>query len=359
MTRTILVIVVCAALLPLASSAAEKADKPLPADQALQREVERFSFDGPVKQALEQFEKLAGVEIWVDWSSVGRTGVKPGAKVSLKAPKARVEQLLDLTLSQVAKEGSPLAWYIDENVVHVTTQMRVLYREWAPMMQPTTQRAVRPAPVREFKFDNTPVERVIDFLRDLSGANFSVNWASLEQAGIARDTPITLKVQNVSIARMLDLVMEQLSAGRGKFDSVYWIIDRGVVSIATGNAFNNKQIVRMYDVADLLMVIPNRPRPELASAAGPSGRNKGADSGSREHSDLFADDRGDRRTEGESAAAQRQRTEETLINVIKDAIGQEMWQPLGKGSIRIVRNKLIVSQTPLGFKLLEQAMSGP
>ena len=95
------------------------------------------------------------------------------------------------------------------------------------------------------------------------------------------------------------------------------------------------------------------------SAVGPSGGERDTDSEDREYSGLFAEDRGDRRGEGESAAAQRQRTREALIGVIKDAIGQDMWQPLGKGSIRIVRNKLIISQTLLGFKLLDQAMSGP
>jgi hypothetical protein len=39
----------------------------------------------------------------------------------------------------------------------------------------------------------------------------------------------------------------------------------------------------------------------------------------------------------------RQRTENEIINMIKDMIGPEMWQPQGKGSIRILRGQLIIS----------------
>ena len=35
-----------------------------------------------------------------------------------------------------------------------------------------------------------------------------------------------------------------------------------------------------------------------------------------------------------------------------------MWEPTGKGSINILRTKLIITQTPLGFKLLEESLGG-
>ncbi len=33
-----------------------------------------------------------------------------------------------------------------------------------------------------------------------------------------------------------------------------------------------------------------------------------------------------------------------------------MWRPVGRGSIRILRGQLIITQTPLGFKLLEESL---
>ena len=47
---------------------------------------------------------------------------------------------------------------------------------------------------------------------------------------------------------------------------------------------------------------------------------------------------------------------EGLIAIIKASIGEDMWQDQGKGSIRIFGNRLIISQTTLGFKLLDKSL---
>ena len=38
--------------------------------------------------------------------------------------------------------------------------------------------------VPEVKFDNTSFSDVIDFFRDITGANIAVNWRALESAGV-------------------------------------------------------------------------------------------------------------------------------------------------------------------------------
>ena len=40
---------------------------------------------------------------------------------------------------------------------------------------------------------------------------------------------------------------------------------------------------------------------------------------------------------------------------IKDSIGQDMWAPDGKGTISLFGSKLVISQTLLGYKLMETA----
>ena len=48
--------------------------------------------------------------------------------------------------------------------------------------------------------------------------------------------------------------------------------------------------------------------------------------------------------------------QETLITTIKESIGEEMWQPEGKGSIKLLRNNLIITQSLLGFKLMRETI---
>ena len=42
--------------------------------------------------------------------------------------------------------------------------------------------------------------------------------------------------------------------------------------------------------------------------------------------------------------------------MIQNAIGEEFWQPMGKGTIQIIRGQMVISQSRLGFMLLGRAM---
>jgi len=60
--------------------------------------------------------------------------------------------------------------------------------------------------------------------------------------------------------------------------------------------------------------------------------------------------------EEETAAETREQTKNALQKIITDSIGEEMWiDGGGKGSVRYFRNKLIISQTKLGYMLMKQA----
>ena len=55
------------------------------------------------------------------------------------------------------------------------------------------------------------------------------------------------------------------------------------------------------------------------------------------------------------AAQSEAQLEENLINIVKSSIGEDMWQPQGKGAVKIMRNMMIISQTRLGFLMLKKS----
>jgi len=345
---------VCAILSCPPYAGADSPAKPKSPVDALAQKLKKPVIKGTLQQAIQKCEKLADVRIHVDWTALSAAGVKADAKVLAEAPEATVEQLLDMILRQVAAKGKPLAWYIDNKVVRITTQGRVLHRRKLPVRATKGPKTSRPRGPGQLNFENTPLEDVIRFFRKLSGVNFHVNWKALNLVNVSRKTPITLKVKGVRIAKALDLVLDQLSAGRGKYDSVYWVIDEGVVMISTGTALDRRLRTRVYDVGDLLMIVPNFKGPGInfkMNNQTTGGRGQ-QDTGKGLFEDSDRDD--DEGREGENAAEQRKRARENLIKIIKDSIGEEMWQPQGKGSVSLMGNKLIISQTLLGFKLLEQ-----
>ena len=95
------------------------------------------------------------------------------------------------------------------------------------------------------------------------------------------------------------------------------------------------------------------PRIDLESASERDTTGMGSSSRSN---DFWDDDSDEREREGESYNEQKKKHHEKVVNTIKNMIGQDMWEPEGKGSIRVLNNKLVISQTLLGFKMLEQAL---
>ncbi len=326
--------------------------------QRLTQEHARVSLANmPLHEVLTHYGKLSGLTIKADWDALKMAGITRKTPVTLKAYGLTFEKLLDLTLDSIALKDRPLAWYLSADVVHVSTQMRVLLRD-----RPIARAPARAAPARrrrgglgQINFDQTPLRHVIEFIRDYSGLNIHVNWRSLEATGITQDTPVTLKARGISLRRMIDLVMDQLSAGRDRFSSVYWIAEDRVVQIATGDAFNRTTRTQIYDVSDVLMVVPSFQGPRISLQAGPD-QTAQSETAEKDRPGLF-DVPGEKPKAGQSDEERRREMREGLIETIKLSIGEEMWMPNGKGSIRILKGRLIITQTPLGFKLLQRSMT--
>ena len=321
----------------------------------------------PLAEVLDHYAKLSGLSIRADWRALRSVGVFRSSLVTLKASEITFEKLLDLTLHQVAPRARPLAWYLSGKTVYVSTQAWVLLRRGSPFAAaartaPGTapRRAPRRRGVTEISFDEMPLKPVLDFFRDVSGVNFHVNWRSLEASGISQKTPVTLKVSNISVGRALDLVLDQINVGRDRLGRVYWVVDRGVVEIATGEVLNRKPITRVYDVSDLLTVVPNFEPPATTTGTSTSGTDAtggGTTGGLFESIDTRTSSSTGTSSGDESMAEKRQKSRDTLIEVIKTSIGEDMWGPTGKGSVKIIRDQLIITQTQLGFRLLEGTLS--
>lgn len=337
--------------------------------EAMSKKLDHPSITGPLKDAFGKIGKLAGVKIVPDWDAIKASGVKEDERVVVKASQATAEQVLELLLSQVAASGEPLAWYADSEAVHVTTQMRVMYRKQlarTPLSLVTTQDAgdgkgekkrtsVGKDKIAKLNFDGMPLEDVLTFLRQVADVNMTVNWKSLEEIKVDRKTPVSLTATDISAARALDLVLDQLTTSRDKMQRVYWVVDEGVVVVATGAALDQKTVTRIYGVGDVLTVVPNFKGPkinlqsDLSSGGGTTGVTGGAGGGG--NTGVFTSD--PIKAEEENTVENRKEMQEAFVGVVKDSIGADMWQPTGKGSIRIFRGQMIVTQTLLGFKLME------
>jgi hypothetical protein len=363
---------------------------------------------GPLSVVLERLEALGGVRIRVDWLALAAAGVRRDTPVALAADNVTPAQLLSLVLSRLASPQAPLAWLRQDDVVLVSTQLRVLHGRAllarsvgtggaaageaapaAPLPLPAVSAApARPAatppstgPVRaaaplgaprpavtSYVFDQTPLRDVVEFFRTALWPNIFVNWGSLQPLGITPDTPITLEASNLPPQRALDMVLEQLTASEDPYERVWWVRDRGVITIASGQALDTQMRVEVVDVTDLVTVLPNCDfnfedenntggNADSGNGGSTRRRSEGASITRGTGAQSLSTGTGISASAGTGTTGSRTQQMydlgESLVRMVRDSIDPRMWQPEGKGTIRFHQNKLIVSQSLLGFKMLE------
>jgi uncharacterized membrane protein YgcG len=190
----------------------------------------------------------------------------------------------------------------------------------------------------ELHFDGVSISDAIDFLRDVSGANMTVNWKALEEQGVSKDTPINLKLREVSLRRALELVLSEVG-GPGKLS---YTVDENVIEITSQELVDSKMYTRVYPIQDLIMEVPdfdNAPDFSLTSSTTTSGQSGGSGS-SGSGASLFTGGGGGK-TERTKTPAQRAND---LIELIRSTIHPDIWQENGgKAVIRYFNGNLIVT----------------
>src|SRR5260221_199836 len=70
--------------------------------------------------------------------------------------------------------------------------------------------------IREFAADQQPLEPILNYLRDATASNMVVNWNALAAAGVDRKTPVSLRLKDVPLRKVLQTVLDVAAGGTGK-----------------------------------------------------------------------------------------------------------------------------------------------
>ena len=155
----------------------------------------------------------------------------------------------------------------------------------------------------EMSFDAIGFADVIDFIRDVTGSNITVNWQALEGAGIDRNAPITMKLRDVTLEQVLRQLLRQ--AGGGTVQLAF-SLDGNIIVISTVEESHGRP--RSYDVTDLM-----------------AESSKGAE----------------------------------LKKVVMDNVAPSSWEEAGgtNGTINILGNKLIISTTDINHLEIDRLLA--
>jgi len=197
----------------------------------------------------------------------------------------------------------------------------------------------------DIRFEEQPVEQVMEFLADLHQVNLAVDWEDLEANGIDRDKAVSLKLRDVTFHTVLDEVLSQLG---GSDVMLGFSVGSNLLRIASKEKLDQDKFVVVYDIRDLLVNVPrftNAQRLDATQALQQVGQNMGGGMGGVGGS-LFSQI-------GENATNELdQGLDATLIiddltDVIRQNVEPDSWRETGGGdaNLRELNGQLIVYNT--------------
>lgn len=197
-----------------------------------------------------------------------------------------------------------------------------------------------------------PFSDVVNLLRRETGANIVVNWNALANAGVQKQTPISLQLSNVPFEKILSLVLQE-AAGSGGTPLAY-SIDQGVITISTKSQLAHQMVIRLYNISDLLVQAPNfnnAPTFNLSSATQNSTSQVSSQGGGGIGNiggggSIFQQN--GTGGQGQQQGKSRSSMVREITSLIEKTVDPNSWAATGggTGSIRELNGQLVVSQTP-------------
>ena len=198
-------------------------------------------------------------------------------------------------------------------------------------------------------WDNKMLEDVIAWL-DAEGedqVNIIPRWGALSVQSVDPDTPVTLQLNNTTIAEVLNEILDQLSEdGALRYRAI-----GSTLKISTQADFDRRLYTRIYDVTDILFDVPNfgQQAPNIDLQNTTSGGGGGGGGGGQS---VFQGGSGSsgRQSGGEQAENEMEEKLEELRLVIEQIVAPDTWDSAtggtaGRGRIRVFNRSLIVTNT--------------
>lgn len=181
-----------------------------------------------------------------------------------------------------------------------------------------------------------PIEDIFRFLADVTGAELEPIFLDDSRIdGMDPETTITIRANNIPALMVLERVLKRTESAENPASGYTWqFTESGSIEVGPKSELNRQQIVELYDVSELMFVIPtfdNAPQFDLSSAlqssqgGGGSSPFQGADD---EDDDIDVEERFQR-----------------LIDLIQANIEPDEWTALGGNgaSLTTFGNSMVVT----------------
>lgn len=213
--------------------------------------------------------------------------------------------------------------------------------------------------VPELAYSDAPLEAALEQFAELAGVNVHVAWPALEANGVERDTPVKLKLRDVSLGDALQLLLELAGGSDGEL--AFWI-QGGVLRISTRDDMSRRTVVTLYDCRDIVSVSLTRSeRRELEEALAVWSLHETVSEAKEQAGTVSAAVKGPQQPHRNAELVDtierimRDRRMQELCNAIQTTIDGDSWRENGGnvGCIAVVGTTLVVTHTPAVHEQIE------
>jgi hypothetical protein len=226
------------------------------------------------------------------------------------------------------------------SAVREQRERQALQQEAQP--QPESQQIPRKMGILfdEVFFDQTPAREVFQWWSATTEIPLVIDWNGMEIDGVDPEQGITLNLQTVPAKLLLNVIMQQASPDA---DLIYEVTP-WYVHVMTKRQANRNPVLRVYDVTDMVMTIPNftnAPRFDLNEAlSNTSSGGSGGGGGGGSSDSLFGDSE-----DNEEEEPTKNERGQNIADMIRQTIEPDIWASNGGvyASARYYDGKLIVN----------------
>jgi len=255
-------------------------------EQEIERERQhRVAVQEKLAQMVEEFNKLMEEQRWAEAEAVAKRAadLMPEEPVVVQMREQskvvrRLRQELEIRAEKEAGFVGALA-SVDQAATPFDDRTPILYpnaRAWEDLTRSRRQMRARMEGRRSeaeleierklktpvsLQFQDAPLSTVIEQLGKLAEINVYLDARGLAEEGVTADTPVTINLnQEISLKSALNLILQPLSLS--------YVIKHDVLKITSEHLRDTEVYYKTYNVADLVVPIPNFVPSGTTGAAG-------------------------------------------------------------------------------------------
>ncbi len=231
-----------------------------------------------------------------------------------------------LSAPAVVSTTGILGFLAEDSIAQTSSQSRTESQEKAN----TLRQMSRPI---SLDVEDQPLEDIINFLIDVTEAQIEpVYIDGIASTGMDPDTLLSLRVSNVPAITVLERVLKKAERIEAIGEEYTWqFTDIGSIECGPKTVLNENQRIELYDIADLIMVVPdfdNAPQFNIQSSGGSSGGQSPFSGGGTQ-------------IQIESSADRSQR----IIDLLESSVEPDQWANAGGdgASLTVYGTSLVIS----------------